>query len=108
MSANSRASRVLPLPVLFLLVASVTLASGQASQQGAGGGSQSANAVASAPSPDASKYVGAETCKTCHEEIYNAWEKTPHWKTTLNKEPAQQGCEGCTARARNTWPAAAT
>ncbi|MGC1374093.1 MAG: DmsE family decaheme c-type cytochrome [Candidatus Sulfotelmatobacter sp.] len=51
--------------------------------------------MASAPSPDASKYVGAETCKTCHEEIYNAWEKTPHWKTTLNKEPAQQGCEGC-------------
>ena len=24
---------------------------------------------------DASKYVGAETCKTCHEKIYNAWEK---------------------------------
>ncbi|MFZ0418203.1 MAG: hypothetical protein WAM04_08850, partial [Candidatus Sulfotelmatobacter sp.] len=44
---------------------------------------------------DASAYVGAETCKTCHEEIYNAWAKTPHWKTTLNKEPSHQGCEGC-------------
>ena len=40
----------------------------------------------SAAAVDASKYVGAETCKTCHEEIYNAWEKTPHWKTTLNKD----------------------
>jgi DmsE family decaheme c-type cytochrome len=49
----------------------------------------------SAATPDASKYVGAETCKTCHEDIYNAWQKTPHWKTTLNKEPAHQGCEGC-------------
>ena len=46
---------------------------------------------------DGSKYVGAETCKTCHEEIYNAWEKTPHWKTTLNIKggPSKQGCEGC-------------
>ncbi len=47
--------------------------------------------------PDASQYVGSETCKGCHEDLYNAWEKTPHWKTTLNKAggPAQQGCEGC-------------
>ena len=46
---------------------------------------------------DSSKYVGAETCKTCHEEIYNSWEKSPHWKTTLNKSggTAHQGCEGC-------------
>ena len=51
----------------------------------------------SAPVQDTSKYVGAETCKTCHEEIYNSWEKTPHWKTTLNKggSAANQGCEGC-------------
>jgi DmsE family decaheme c-type cytochrome len=41
--------------------------------------------------------VGAETCKTCHEDIYNSWAKTPHWKTTLNKlgGPSKQGCEGC-------------
>jgi DmsE family decaheme c-type cytochrome len=46
---------------------------------------------------DNSKYVGAQTCKTCHEEIYNSWEKTPHWKTTLKKngDTANQGCEGC-------------
>ena len=42
-----------------------------------------------------SGYVGSDTCKTCHEDIYNAWAKTPHWKTTLNKEPSHQGCEGC-------------
>jgi DmsE family decaheme c-type cytochrome len=41
--------------------------------------------------------VGSETCKTCHEDLYNAWAKTPHWKTTLNKAggPSHQGCEGC-------------
>lgn len=46
---------------------------------------------------NASEYVGAETCKTCHEDIYNNWAKTPHWKTTLNTKggPSKQGCEGC-------------
>jgi DmsE family decaheme c-type cytochrome len=51
--------------------------------------------AAAAPSPEASKYVGAETCKTCHEAIYNTWQNTPHSKTILNKDPAHQGCEGC-------------
>ena len=97
MPANSRTSRVLLLSVLSLLVF-VAFASGQAPQPVADKGAQSANApVASAVSSEGSKYVGAETCKTCHEEIYSAWEKTPHWKTTLNKEggPSKQGCEGC-------------
>jgi DmsE family decaheme c-type cytochrome len=46
---------------------------------------------------EAAQYVGSETCKTCHEEIYNGWEKTPHWKTTLDTKggPSHQGCEGC-------------
>ncbi|MGC2559665.1 MAG: DmsE family decaheme c-type cytochrome [Terriglobales bacterium] len=81
--------------ILFLLVV-VAFASGQANPPAAGKSlPPAAAAVATTPSPEASKYVGAETCKTCHEEIYNNWEKTPHWKTTLNKEPAHQGCEGC-------------
>jgi hypothetical protein len=28
------------------------------------------------------KYVGPEACKTCHEDIYNNFDKSPHWKTT--------------------------
>jgi len=96
MPANSRAARVFLFPVLCLFV--VAVAPAQARQQVAGTSPQSASSpAASAPSSEDSKYVGAETCKTCHEEIYNAWEKTPHWKTTLNKEggPSHQGCEGC-------------
>ena len=44
-----------------------------------------------------SDYVGAETCKTCHEDIYKHWENSPHWKTTLDTKggAAHQGCEGC-------------
>ena len=43
------------------------------------------------------EYVGAEVCKTCHEEIFSGWEKSPHWKTTLDTkaEPSHQGCESC-------------
>jgi DmsE family decaheme c-type cytochrome len=90
-----RACRLLLFSSLCLSVA-VAFAPGQVSQQAAGKNAQSASApTAVASSPETSKYVGAETCKTCHEEIYNAWSKTPHWKTTLNKEPSHQGCEGC-------------
>ena len=52
---------------------------------------------ARAATPDASQFVGSETCKACHEVIFNNWEKTPHWKTTLDTKggPSHQGCEGC-------------
>src|SRR6202166_395160 len=92
-----KACRVLLLSAQCLFVA-VAFAAGHAGQQAAGKNAQSASApTANAPSPEVSKYVGAETCKTCHEEIYNAWSKTPHWKTTLNTKggPSKQGCEGC-------------
>ena len=34
---------------------------------------------------DPSQYVGAETCKTCHEEQAKGYDQGPHWKTELNK-----------------------
>ena len=84
------------LLIWFLFV--VVSASAQTAPTAAGKSVQSSTApTANAPSPEVSKYVGAETCKSCHEEIYNAWAKTPHWKTTLNTKggPSKQGCEGC-------------
>ncbi len=52
---------------------------------------------ASTTSTEAAQYVGADTCKTCHAEIYDNWAKTPHWRTTLDRAggPSKQGCEGC-------------
>jgi DmsE family decaheme c-type cytochrome len=46
---------------------------------------------------DPSQYVGSDTCKTCHEEQFNSFEKGPHWKTETDKHhgPAWQGCEAC-------------
>ena len=39
---------------------------------------------APAPSPDASGYAWAESCRTCHEAVYQAWAKTKH-ATALNR-----------------------
>jgi len=42
---------------------------------------------------DAAQYVGSETCKNCHEDVYQKqFANTPHFKTTLN---GGQGCESC-------------
>jgi len=93
-------SNLLPFRVVLLLLFLfvVAFAPGQTSSPAEAKTVESTSVpAASKPSPETSKYVGAETCKTCHEEIYNMWEKTPHWKTTLNTKggPSKQGCEGC-------------
>jgi DmsE family decaheme c-type cytochrome len=51
----------------------------------------------SAPPAKDADYVGAEACKVCHEDIYNNFEKTPHWRTTYDTHggPSKQGCEAC-------------
>ena len=44
----------------------------------------------------ASDFAGAESCKTCHEEVYKSWENSPHWKQTYKEGGiAQHGCEDC-------------
>jgi len=52
------------------------------------------------PAPAAAlSYVGSETCKTCHEEIYNNLQKTPHFaiETGARRGWAQKSCESCHA-----------
>src|ERR1700693_2646099 len=45
---------------------------------------------------DPSLYVGAETCKPCHEDIFKNFETTPHFVTTLDNKrgPEWQGRGG--------------
>jgi len=42
-------------------------------------------------------YVGADTCKTCHEDQYDSWANSRHYKTTNDTRggQAKQGCEAC-------------
>jgi DmsE family decaheme c-type cytochrome len=39
------------------------------------------------------QYVGSDTCKTCHEDVFKqGFERTPHFRTTLQ---GGHGCESC-------------
>ena len=80
----------------LLMAAAVCLSAGAQTSQGA---NPSPSKVGSAPTKtdETPGYVGSEVCQTCHSEIYSGWEKSPHWKTTLNTKggPSHQGCEAC-------------
>jgi DmsE family decaheme c-type cytochrome len=48
------------------------------------------------PAPlDLTKYVGSETCKGCHPDVYKQFETTPHWRTLEFKQKDKMGCEAC-------------
>lgn len=46
---------------------------------------------------DPSKYVGVDTCKSCHDDEFKSYENGAHSKRTLDKHkgPQWQGCEAC-------------
>src|SRR5271165_1683693 len=96
MSTNARSLPFVPLLILGLLTSlpPARCHSPQAAQKTPPSQSTPASG---ASSHESSAYVGSETCKSCHEELYNAWERTPHWKTRLDTKggPSHQGCEGC-------------
>src|SRR5579864_773159 len=67
--------------ILLLLLLQPNLAAGQ----------QEKNATP--PQKGTGQYVGVDTCKTCHEDLYKkSFENTPHFKTTLLDG---YGCESC-------------
>ncbi len=57
-------------------------------------------------------YVGSETCQACHQEIYDAFQKTPHEAIETSKKHDFQGiaCESCHGPAQKHIdnPSAAT
>lgn len=44
---------------------------------------------------NSSKYVGAETCQACHDDLYQSIANSAHEKLLTSKDPVKQGCEGC-------------
>lgn len=43
------------------------------------------------------EYVGSQTCQACHEDIYNAFQKSPHSVVETDKKRGfeNNGCESC-------------
>ena len=46
---------------------------------------------------DPALYVGADTCKTCHQPEAASYDRGAHWRTEVGKRkgPQWQGCEAC-------------
>src|SRR5664279_1704040 len=42
-------------------------------------------------------YVGSQTCQTCHEDIFNAFQKSPHHVVDSDKKRGwvNKACESC-------------
>jgi DmsE family decaheme c-type cytochrome len=93
--------------VSVLAMASLAIALNGQSQKGSGTSQaqsqtgekkKGGSALKQAEHPvDPSQYVGADTCKTCHEDVAKGYDQGPHWKTELAKHqgPEWQGCEAC-------------
>jgi DmsE family decaheme c-type cytochrome len=62
----------------------------------ASGQSAAQSPATQAPAPNGG-YVGADACKICHEDLFEGYEKSPHFKTSFDKHggASHQGCEGC-------------
>jgi len=58
-----------------------------------------ASVTLSATSPQTmADYVGADTCKDCHGEVFQAWSRTKHARALMKLQPADRiggKCIGC-------------
>lgn len=84
---NSFRRFVLPVAVMVVLIAALTIA--QQTQE-----KQAAKPMGNAATP---QYLGADTCKTCHEDIFNSLQKTRHWANLLKAKGGAEAhsCETC-------------
>jgi DmsE family decaheme c-type cytochrome len=87
---------------LLLFVGGATAQNAASATGGGAAGPQTAPAESTADKTNASDYVGAETCKTCHEDMptkgfFKTYQNSPHYVTMLDKKhgPSWHGCEAC-------------
>jgi DmsE family decaheme c-type cytochrome len=63
------------------------------------GSAQEKAAAPAAPPPDnkPAEFVGSTTCQTCHEDIFNAFQKNPHQMVETDKKRGwdTKACESC-------------
>jgi DmsE family decaheme c-type cytochrome len=57
---------------------------------------------AQTPQPPAPGYVGSDTCRTCHADVWSNFYKNPHYKSIASgqESPERTGCEGCHGPAK--------
>src|SRR6202050_735264 len=92
----SKASALLII-LIAVLAAPLAQTSGRYAPVDESASAQQEKNARSTSDTNSSDYAGAESCKACHEDIYNGWEKGPHWKATVkaNGGTSHRGCEAC-------------
>src|SRR5690349_11294952 len=86
-----RAAALIPL-----LVAAVWLG-GRGTAQESKPAAPQAEAAKPADTEQPATYAGSQTCQACHEDIYNAFQKSPHAIVETQKKRGWEGkaCESC-------------
>ncbi len=80
----------------LLWVPPVAYAQLQAARTDKSGSAAQQKSVPGRSETNPSDYAGAESCKACHQALYDGWEKSPHWKQTYREGGiAKHGCEDC-------------
>jgi DmsE family decaheme c-type cytochrome len=84
-------------PQFALSIATVMLLALLATALPSFAGDSPAKPAAPAAAAEAAQYVGADTCKACHEDLYNQMQRTPHFKMKFLPEHKGEGvdCEAC-------------
>lgn len=99
MSKRSRTA----LAIVGGIVIGLWMSMGSATASGPESGlSREFKPAPAAPSPV--EYAGVEACKTCHEDIYNNFDSTAHFKPP---RATGTGASRATVPLRNTLPGAA-
>jgi DmsE family decaheme c-type cytochrome len=82
---------------LFAAVALIGTAAAQTKPGAPTGAPPPEAAAAPAAAPEKAEYVGSDTCQACHEDIFNAFVKSPHHTVEINEKRGfkGKGCESC-------------
>lgn len=76
---------------------SIVIAAAVAVGLASGSAQQKPSAPASSSKNQSATYMGSETCQTCHEDIYKAFQQNPHRQVDSDKKRGfeNNACESC-------------
>jgi DmsE family decaheme c-type cytochrome len=80
--------------LLIAILLPVLVAAGQTPEKKAT--SQQSSPTSSLRGADPSQFVGSETCRSCHEDMFRQWSRNAHAKGAVaHKGAGFEGCESC-------------
>lgn len=90
-------ARLLSLAAAATLVTAFALGAGQEKPAAPAAPEKQAEPAAPPADNKPAEYVGSTTCQSCHEDIFNAFQKNPHQSVETNKKRGfeTKACESC-------------